>query len=82
MPKKKTNESTVIAGLIVNLFLPGLGTIIMGKNEVGVIQLVLSLAGVFLIATIFGMIIGCPLWVAMWIWALIVGIKTLAEIRK
>ena len=82
MPKKKIGESTIVAGLIVNLLLPGLGTIIFGETSIGVIQLVLSLAGIVLMATIIGLIIGCPLWIAMWIWALVVGIKALVSSRK
>jgi len=82
MPKKKIGESTIVAGIIVNIFLPGLGTIIFGEKETGIIQLVLSLTGVVLVATIIGAIIGYPLWIALWIWALITGIKTLNDSRK
>ena len=82
MPKKKVKESTTIIGLIVNLFLPGLGTIIFGLTETGVIQLVLYLVGVFLMVSILGAIVGVPLMLAMWIWALVLSIKTLVKTRK
>jgi len=82
MPKKKIKESAIVTGLIVNIFLPGLGTIILGQNETGIIQLVLSLVGAVLMTTIIGSFIGLPLWTAMWIWALVIGIKTLNSSRK
>jgi TM2 domain-containing membrane protein YozV len=79
---KKASEGTAVLGLIVNLALPGLGTIIAGKYDIGTIQLVLSLVGCFFTMTFIGAIIGLPLYLAMWIWALITGIKILKESRK
>ena len=80
MAKKiKKIESAKIAGLIVNLFLPGLGTIIAGKYDIGAIQLILALIGCFISMTFVGVIIGIPLYLAMWIWALITGIKSLKK---
>lgn len=77
MEENKENHAhtMAIAGLIVNLFIPGLGSIIGGKTNAGIIQLVLSALSAFLIITVLGALIGIPLAIAMWIWALITGIK-------
>jgi len=82
MKKKKIIESTIIAGLIVNILLPGLGTIIFGNNETGLIQLILSLIGIILMCTAIGSIVGFLLWASMWIWALVFGVKTLCDSKK
>ena len=82
MKKEKTSETIALAGLIVNLFLPGLGTIILGKYDIGTIQLILALIGCFLAMTFIGTIIGIPLYLGMWIWALVTGIKELKKARK
>ncbi len=70
------NQTLKIVGLIVNIaVLPGLGTIIAKQMKPGVIQLVLALVGWVLIWTIIGMIIGIPLMMIAWVWALITSIK-------
>ena len=77
---KKPDKTLAIVGLILNiLVLPGLGTIIAGRTKPGVIQLVLSIVGLGLTLTIIGAIIGIPLIIAMWIWALVSGIKIVQE---
>jgi TM2 domain-containing membrane protein YozV len=57
--------------IIINLFFPGVGTIIAGKVFVGVVQFLLSAAAVTLTATGFGAVIGIPLGVVVWIWAIV-----------
>jgi len=66
-------ETKDIVGLIVNLVIPGVGTIIWGDNNKGIPQLVLFLVGVFLSV----ILVGIPLAFGAWIWALIAGIKKL-----
>ena len=78
--RKKVNKpvlskSIAVIGLLVNLVAPGLGTIIIGKYDIGSVQLILSLIGLFFSITKIGSIIGLPLIAAMWIWALVVSIK-------
>ena len=75
---KKLSKKIAIAGLIANLFLPGVGTIILGKYDIGTIQLVLALLSIFL--SIIS--IGIPFFIAVWIWALITGIKALKKAKK
>ena len=76
--KKKTSETIAIVALIFNLVAPGLGTIIAGRNNPGVIQLVLFLIGIPLSI----LLIGVPLVIATWIWALVSSIKIVQESGK
>jgi hypothetical protein len=71
-------ETKNIVGLLVNLVIPGVGTIIWGDSNKGVIQLVLFLVGFFLSF----IIIGFPLLIGVWIWALVMGIKKLSTKNK
>jgi TM2 domain-containing membrane protein YozV len=57
--------------LIVSLFLPGVGSMINGDVGIGITILVLWLLAFFLDFTIFGLIVGLPLGLAMFIWGLI-----------
>lgn len=74
--KKKSNDSTdkilAIVGLIVNMFFwAGLGTLIGGDIKTGIIQMIL-----FAIAIPLSFIlIGIPLLIGVWIWALVSSIK-------
>ena len=58
-------------GIIVNLFFPGIGTIIVGKPVSGVVQFILYAIAVGLVATGIGAIIGIPLGICVWIWAIV-----------
>jgi TM2 domain-containing membrane protein YozV len=74
--KKKPTQGIAIAALLLNiLVLPGLGTIIGGRTKHGVIQLVLFIIGIPLAFVI----VGIPLMIAMWIWALVSAIQILKE---
>lgn len=66
------------AGIIINFFFPGIGTLIVGKTGEGITQLVLYIIGVILCFTVVGAIIGVPVCIAVWIWAL-VSAATVAE---
>ncbi len=73
---QRQTKSMAIAALIINIFIPGLGTLIGGDRKTGLIQLI-----ILLIAILFRLIGLIPLnviaYVAVWIWALIVSIKML-----
>jgi TM2 domain-containing membrane protein YozV len=58
-------------GVLVNIFLPGVGTIIVGKAGQGIAQILLYLLGILLSFTVVGAIIGVPLCIAVWIWAIV-----------
>ena len=79
---KKSIEGTAIVGLIINLFIPGLGTIVSGRYDIGIAQLVLALVGVFLLPTVMGTAIGILILIGVWVWALVSGIKILKETKK
>jgi TM2 domain-containing membrane protein YozV len=57
--------------VIVNVFFPGIGTLIVGKVGQGIAQILLYILGVVLAFTVVGAIIGIPLCIAVWIWALV-----------
>ena len=71
-------ETKNIAGLIINLVIPGLGTIIWGDSKRGITQLVLFLVG----SALCMVFIGIPIVFAVWIWALVDGIKILTKSKS
>lgn len=60
-----------VIAIIINIFFPGVGTLIVGKIGTGVIQLVLSIIAAVMIATGLLSIVGIPLAIGVWIWALV-----------
>jgi hypothetical protein len=60
-----------VIGILVNLFFPGVGTMIVGKVGQGVAQLCLYMLGALLTFTGLGAVIGIPLCIIVWIWALV-----------
>ena len=75
---KRTNRGLAIVCLLVNILLmPGLGTLIAGRTKEGVWQLVVLWIGIFL--AIF--LVGIPLIIIAWVWALISGIRIVQRSR-
>jgi len=83
-------EGKAIAGLIVNLFFPGLGSLIGGRTKTGIWQLVLLVlswvlvfGGVFLslLGSVLSLLIilGWVVSIGNWIWALVTGIQMVKE---
>ncbi|MBI5872137.1 hypothetical protein HZB88_03555 [archaeon] len=72
-------KTLAIVGLVINLFIPGLGSIIGGKTGAGVPQLIIAVIGWILCLTLIRAIVGVPLWAIAWIWALITGIGMVKE---
>jgi hypothetical protein len=64
-------ETKNIVGLLVNLVIPGLGTIIWGEQKIGTIQIVSFFVGGLLSAIGIGALIVA----GIWIWALVLGIQ-------
>jgi TM2 domain-containing membrane protein YozV len=57
--------------VITNFFIPGLGSLVIGKLFQGLLQLLLvGLAALFNF-TVIGLIVGIPLYAIAWIWGLI-----------
>lgn len=57
--------------IALNIFLPGVGTLVIGKIVQGIVQIVLYGLGVVLSFTVVGAIIGVPLCIGIWIWGLV-----------
>ena len=57
--------------IILNVFFPGVGTLVAKKIWQGITQIVLSLVGIVLTITMIGAIVGLPLLLAVWIWAIV-----------
>ena len=72
---QKPTQALAIVALILNLLLPGLGTIIGGRTRVGIIQLVLVLVSIPLMPIIVGIL----LMTGVWIWALVTSIQLIQE---
>ncbi len=67
----RVDEGTALVGLLVNLPLPGVGSLIAGKTREGVLQLVM--VGVSL--PLCFLLVGFPMLFGAWIWALVTGIR-------
>lgn len=57
--------------IIVNIFLPGIGTLIVKKFGQGIAQIVLGIIAALLTITGILSIIGIPLGIGVWIWAIV-----------
>jgi TM2 domain-containing membrane protein YozV len=64
-------EGSAVTALVLNLFLPGVGSLVGGRTGAGVGQLLLFLIGLPL--SFF--LVGIPIVAAAWIWAVITGIQ-------
>ena len=65
------DQNKALLVLILNILIPGVGTIIYGETQRGVIQLVLYVVGWILTAIYIGPVIS----LGAWIWSLIDGIN-------
>ena len=83
----KNSQGLAIACLIINIFIPGLGSLIGGKIKEGIWQLVLLLGSVFLAVLLFITIVGIPLGIILiifgpliaWIWGIVTGARLIQE---
>ena len=57
--------------LIVSFLIPGVGSLINGDTGIGITILLLWLLAIALDVTVFGLIVGVPLGLGMWIWGMI-----------
>ncbi len=60
-----------VIGIIVNIFFPGIGTLIVGKVGQGIAQILLFVFGVILNFTVILSIIGIPLCFGIWVWGIV-----------
>jgi TM2 domain-containing membrane protein YozV len=71
-------DATAVAALVLNVVIPGTGSLIAGRAAVGVTQLMLWVIGV----PLSFVLIGIPLAMAAWIWSLVTGIHILEESKR
>ncbi|MBX5467915.1 MAG: hypothetical protein K6U14_10575 [Firmicutes bacterium] len=74
------SRAWIILGIIVNLFVPGLGTVMMGKWVTGLVQLAI-LGLIWLVGLLtfgLGTFILAPIHGLVWLWALVGGLWQLA----
>ncbi len=64
-----------MTGLLLNLVLPGVGSLVAGKTVEGVLQLIMLLIGLPLCFVL----IGFPIVIAAWGWAIWTGIRAMNE---
>ena len=64
-----------VTGLVVNLFLPGAGSMIAGKTNEGIGQLVLFVVGI----PLSFILIGIPIVITAWAWALATGLRAVGD---
>ena len=75
---KQNNMGLAIVALILNLILPGVGSLIGGKTKEGIWQLVLVIIGLPLMLVL----IGFPIILIAWIWGIVTGAKLIQENSK
>ncbi len=57
--------------IILNVFFPGVGSLVIGKVGQGITQIILYFLGVLFCFTLVGAIVGIPLMIGVWIWGLV-----------
>ena len=72
------SEGTAITALVLNLIIPGVGSLVAGRTSQGVVQLVLWVVSFPLMVVL----IGFPMLLAVWIWSLVSGIQILEESKR
>ncbi len=64
-----------VLALILNIFFPGVGTLVLGETTMGITQLALWLVSI----PLSFIIIGIPLFFGVWIWAIVVAAQSLSR---
>ena len=62
-------------GFVLNLIVPGLGSLYLGRMNPGAIQLALFVVGIFSLWSFFG----ATLIVASWIWSAVYGFRLMSS---
>ena len=57
--------------VLVNFFLPGIGSFMVGKGGAGVAQLLIFIVGLIMVFTVFLSLFGLMFMAIAWIWGLI-----------
>jgi TM2 domain-containing membrane protein YozV len=64
-----------VLALVLNIFFPGVGTLVLGETKIGVIQLTLWLISIPLLFVL----IGFPLSFGVWIWAIVTAAQSFSR---
>ena len=73
---RKISQGLAIGALLINIIIPGLGSLIAHKVKVGIWQIILLFIGIFLSYFTY---LGIPFLVVAWIWGLITGIQLINQ---
>jgi len=80
--KSKRGLSRAV-GFIINLIIPGLGTIILEKYDLGVIQTSLTVACLLMILTNYFLKTAAIIVLALvWLWAIVTGVSIIRQKKK
>lgn len=71
-------EGTAVAAMVLNVIIPGTGSLVAGRVAIGVAQLMLWIVGV----PLSFVLIGIPMALSAWIWSLVTGIQILEESKR
>lgn len=71
-------KGVAIAAFILNVLIPGLGSLIGRRTKEGAAQVILFAVGIPLVFIYF---MGVPLIIGAWIWGLVTGIKMIKEAK-
>jgi len=72
------SDGTAVTALVLNIILPGVGSLVAGRTSQGVLQLVLWVVAFPLCFVL----IGFPMLLAIWVWSLVTGIQILEESKR
>ncbi len=77
---RKKEFALSIVGLVINLqVFPGLGSVIGGRRNEGIGQIILSIIAVVLLINPKLLPIGILAMIVAWVWALMTGVKMVME---
>ncbi|HEY2748838.1 MAG TPA: hypothetical protein VGL86_29660 [Polyangia bacterium] len=72
------SDGTAVTAMVLNILIPGVGSLVAGRTSQGVVQLVLWVVSFPLCLVL----IGFPMLLATWIWSLVSGIQILEESKR
>lgn len=72
------SEAAAVAALVLNVVIPGTGSLVAGRVSVGVAQLLMWLVGV----PFSFVLLGLPMALAAWVWSLVTGVHILEEAKQ
>ena len=71
-------DPTAVTAMVLNVIVPGLGSLISGRTSTGVGQLVLWMVG-FLLSFV---LVGIPIVIGAWVWSVVTGVRILEESKR